>query len=413
MNKQIQTLIFLLLASFFTRAQNAISSDELFKNARTAAFEDKNYVKARQLAYQALAISPAYADIEIFLGRLYTWDKQYDSARYHFTKVLRADSINEDASIAYADLEYWNDHYEEALNICNRGLSVNPASEPLLIRKIKNLKATKNYKEASIITNLLLKTDKNNTTALALAVSLKDAVAGNKISITYDHSSFNKQFDKDWNFGSVSYGRQTKMGSVIARINYANRFSSNGLQAEVDAYPHINKTFYAYINFGYSDNVGVFPKFRAGFSLYTNLPKSFEAEAGLRYLYFAGPTNIYTFSVGKYYKSFLFNVRTYLTPSAGAVSQSYSVAGRYYFAGADDYVNLSLGTGISPDDNSQNIQLGNKQNKFSSKKISAEFSHTFLKWNVIWLSAGLINQEYQPAVKGNQLNLSLGISHRF
>ncbi|HEY8688048.1 MAG TPA: YaiO family outer membrane beta-barrel protein [Chitinophagaceae bacterium] len=413
MNKPTLIIIFFLSAASFAKAQKHISSDELFRSARYAAFEDKNYDKAKQYARQALAISPTYADIEIFLGRVFTWEKQYDSARYHFSKVLSTAPINEDASIAYADLEYWTDNYDKALNICNNALAVYPASEALLLRKAKNLNASKKFKEASLTTTQLLKINKHNTGALALASTLKDAVAINKVGVSYDNSSFDKQFDKSWKLGSISYGRQTKLGSITARINYANRFGTNGMQGEVDAYPRISKTFYSYVSFGYSGNVGVFPKYRAGFSLYANLPKSFEAEAGLRYLYFTSATNVYTLYVGKYYKSFLFSVRTYITPSNGAVSQSYSIAGRYYFKGAEDYIGLSAGTGISPDDANQNVQFNNKQTKLTTRQISASFSHTFLKWNVISISAGVINQEYRPSIKGNQINLSAGLSRRF
>lgn len=411
MNK-LTLILISLISAIGLNAQKRVSSDDLFKSARYAAFEEKNYTQAKQLARQALQISPGYADIEIFLGRLFTWDKQYDSARYHFSKVLST-GANEDASVAYTDLEYWNDHYAQALNICNQALVAYPVSEALLLRKAKILKADKNFKEAGNITTQLLKINNQNAAALALASTLKDAVAINKITISYDNSSFDKQFDKPWHFASLSYGRQTKFGSVIARMNYANRFGSNGLQGEVDAYPRINKTFYCYVSAGYSGNAGVFPKYRGGFSLYANLPKSFEAEAGIRYLYFTSATNIFTFYVGKYYKNFLFSARTYITPSNGTISQSYSVATRYYFKGADDYLGVSLGTGISPDDNNQNIQFNNKLNKLSSRQISATFSHTFLKWNIFSISAGLINQEYKPSVKGNQLNLSAAISHRF
>ncbi|MEO8862538.1 MAG: YaiO family outer membrane beta-barrel protein [Ginsengibacter sp.] len=413
MNKLILTFIFLFSFSFFLKAQKFFSSDELFKNARDAAFESKNYDKAKELAYQALNISPGYADIDIFLGRIYTWDKEYDSARFHFTKVLDANPANEDASLAYADLEYWNEHYENSLAICDRALLLYPQSEELLVRKAKNLSALKRYGEAKTIDASVLKINKNNAVAKALDISLKDKVAKNKITVGYENSSFNKQFDQPWHLGSISYTRKTALGSIIGRLNYANRFGENGWQGEVDAYPHISKIFYAYVNFGYSGNVGVFPNYRAGFSLYANLPKSFEAEVGMRYLYFTSSTNIYTASLGKYYKNFLFTARTYLTPSLGSVSQSYSLSARYYLKGADDYIGLSMGTGISPDDNSQNIQFSNKLTKLSSNKISAEFNHTFLKWNIISIGAGLINQEYQPSVKGNQFNISIGLSHRF
>jgi YaiO family outer membrane protein len=411
MNKLFVILV-LSSISFGTKAQSVLSSDELFSNARNAAFEEKNYQKAKQLAYKALEKSPAYADIDIFLGRIYTWDHDLDSARVHFLKVLNI-KPNEDASVAYADLEYWNDNYQNSLEICNTALTVYPTSEELLLRKAKNLKALKSYKEASTATENILKINPRNSAALALAISLKDELSVNKISISYENSSFDKQFSQAWNLASVSYARQTKLGSVIARVNYANRFSSNGFQGEIDAYPHISKTFYAYVNLGYSGDVGVFPKYRAGFSLYANLPNSFEGELGMRYLHFTSGTKIYTASVGKYWKSFLFTARTYITPSVTDVSQSYSINARYYMKGADDYFGLTAGTGMSPDDNNQSVQYGNKQNHLSSRKISADFSHTFLKWNIISVSTGLINQEYQPSVKGNQFNVSLGLSRRF
>jgi YaiO family outer membrane protein len=412
MNKFNVSLLILLSVSFKIQAQNALSSDELFADARKSAFENKNYQKAKELAFEALEKSPGYADVDIFLGRIYSWDHQYDSARMHFTKVLNANP-NEDASIAYADLEYWNDKYRNALEICNNALVNFPNSEELLLRKAKNLKALKNFDEAAEITRQVLKINSNNQQARALAVSIKEQLLKNKITISYENSSFDKQFDKAWNLASIAYSRQTKLGSVIARINYANRFSSNGLQAELDAYPQISKTFYGYLNFGYSGDVGVFPGYRAGMSLYANLPKSFEGELGIRYLYFTSGTKIYTASLGKYWSNFLFTARTYLTPSSTGISQSYNFSARYYLEGADDYFGLSVGSGFSPDDNTQNIQFSNKENKLSSKKISADFNHTFLKWTIISISAGIINQEYQPSERGNQFNISAGISRRF
>lgn len=361
-------MAFFLAVSLFAKAQ---TTDELFKDARDAAFQSKDYDLAKQLALRALQRSPAYAEIEVFLGRVYTWDKQYDSARFHFSKVLENGQGSEDASVAYADLEYWNDHYAAAIQVCDEGLAAHPSSEPLLLRKAKSLNAE------------------------------KDAAAVNKITLNYDRTSFDKQFDKPWQLASLSYSRYTGFGSVIARVNVANRFGENGVQGEVDAYPRINKTFYCYANFGYSGNVGVFPNVRGGFSLYANLPKSFEAEAGVRYLYFTSTTIIYTFAIGKYYKNFLFTARTYQTPSDFGFSQSYSLSGRYFLKGADDYIGLSMGSGVSPDDNTQAVLFSIKQYRFTSRQMSASFYHTFLKWNIISLGAGEINAEYQKGIRGN------------
>ena len=161
-----------------------------------------------------------------------------------------------------------------------------------------------------------------------------------------------------------------------------------GCRGEADAYPRINKTFYTYVNFGYSGNVGVFPNFRAGFSLYANLPKSFEAEAGVRYLYFTSTTIIYTFAIGKYYKNFLFTARTYQTPSDFGFSQSYSLSGRYFLKGADDYIGLSMGSGISPDETNQVVLYNGKQFTLPFKTDLRQFLPHFFEVEYRVISRG-------------------------
>ena len=94
------------IVSLGTVAQDSTSSDGLFQMARKAAFDEKNYPKAIELSKRALTISPQYSDIRIFLGRVYTWSNQYDSAKAAFEYVLNYAPDNEDASAAYTDLEY-------------------------------------------------------------------------------------------------------------------------------------------------------------------------------------------------------------------------------------------------------------------------------------------------------------------
>ena len=183
----------------------------------------------------------------------------------------------------------------------------------------------------------------------------------------------------------------------------------------MDAYPRISKTFYTYVNAGYSDNVGVFPQWRGGFSLYANLPKSFEGELGVRYLKFSGdPTWIYTAYLGKYYKSWLFSGRTYLTPSSfsNSVSASYSIAARYYYGGVDDWFGGTLGYGISPDDRFNSIQINSKV-RLVSYKAGLSFKKKITKFSVLSLAGSWFNQEYLPQTTGNQYQFSIGWLYRF
>ncbi|WP_448636228.1 YaiO family outer membrane beta-barrel protein [Pedobacter panaciterrae] len=398
----------------FLQAQDQnIGSDELFTKARSAAFDQKDYPKAISLSKQALAKSPDYTDIRIFLGRVYTWNKQPDSARQAFSQVLNKQPDNADASLAFASLEFWEGNSEKALEHVNSGLKHHSDASDLLLLKAKVLNDLKRWSEANIEIEKVIKADPNMTEARTLAARVRENSSKNKIGVNYDFIYFDKQFDDPWHLVSVDYSHQTALGSVIGRINYANRFKNNGVQFEIDAYPRISNTFQAYISGGYSNNVGVFPQYRAGFSLYANLPASFEAEAGFRYLTFGESTWIYTASVGKYYKSFWFNFRTFLTPSNNEVSQSFALTSRYYYGGADDYFSLRLGTGLSPDDPQNNVLIGNANYKLRSNNITLGYRRAFKSLNILIVNLGVDNQEYKLNTRGTQIDLGLGYIRRF
>ncbi|HEY0896583.1 MAG TPA: YaiO family outer membrane beta-barrel protein, partial [Sphingobacteriaceae bacterium] len=254
--------IFTLVCSLNVKAQDA-SADELFQMARKTAFEEKNYQKAIQLSKEALNKSPEYADIQIFLGRLYTWSDYPDSARTVLSAAFKNHPDNDDAALAYASLEYWNKNSPGALVIADQGLSKSPESPSLLLLKARILEDLERTSEAAETAEKLLKIEPKNPQARALASRLKENRTGNKAGIGYDFIYFDRQFDKPWHLASLSYGRQSKLGSIGLNLNYANRFSENGFQAEIEAYPRISKAFYSYISAAYSEDVGIFPKYRA------------------------------------------------------------------------------------------------------------------------------------------------------
>lgn len=389
-----------------------LTSDDLFLQARNAAFEQKDYPAAISLAKKALEKSPDYTDISVFLGRIYTWNDDLDAARAVFQKLEEKKVSDEDYFLAYASLEYWNDQNEKALEILENGLSYHPESEDLLILKAKIYYGADDYSAAEKATNSLLKINPKNTEARALAVKINELSAKNAVGITYTYSHFDKQFANDWHIVGISYKRVTPIGSVILKANYANRFKEGGTQLELEAYPKLSDTFYLYVGAGYSNDVGIFPKYRTGVSLNANLPKSFEAEIGYRQLYFTDNIFLYTASIGKYYKNYWFNLRTYITPSDKNISHSYTGTVRYYTKGAQDYFALQAGTGISPEENRSNL-LSNQTYKLKTFKIGGEYNFSVKEINLFSVSAMYYNQEYRPNVKGNQYDFSLGYTRKF
>lgn len=411
MNKCLGFLL-LLLFPFALYSQQNLTADELFVEARNAAFEQKDYPTSIKLAKQALVQAPDYTDISIFLGRVYTWTDDLSSARAVFEGLKKREVKDEDFFIAYASLEYWNDQNSKAIEILNRGLQYHPESQELLLLKAKVDYNSNNYTEAEKSVNTLLKIDPKNTEARALSIKINDFTSKNAIGITYNYSHFDRQFDDDWHIVGVSYKRITPIGSVILKGNFANKFAETGTQLELEAYPKLSKMFYLYVGAGYSNDVGIFPKFRSGVSLNANLPKSYEAEIGYRQLYFSNNIWMYTASVGKYYKNFWFNLRTYITPDNKNISHSYTGTVRYYTKGASDYFAFQIGTGISPEDYQSSL-LENETYKLKTFKVGGEYNFAIKKTNLFSISAMYYNQEYLPNTKGNQYDISLGYTKKF
>jgi tetratricopeptide (TPR) repeat protein len=117
----------LLLTISSASAQSTdTTADGLFQSARKAAFDNNDYPRAKQYLFRALAKAPNYVDIRIFLGRIYTWTKNYDSARLSFSQALAQKPDYEDGLVAYSDLEYFDNKYERSLEIVRGGLQSNP-----------------------------------------------------------------------------------------------------------------------------------------------------------------------------------------------------------------------------------------------------------------------------------------------
>lgn len=403
-----------LLAGFqYAGLAQAPSADALFLQARKESFENKNYSLALSLCNQALTINPAYNDVALFKGQLFSWSNQPDSAQKIYQALLLQHPANKEVLVALIALAYGSNHFTEALAYCNTALLYHANDKEVLLKKAQVMTALGTYKKAQQLNALILKNNPTDKEAKALAATIKSAKAKNFMDVDYQYSYFDKQFATPWHLASLRYTRQTSGGSVTGAVNYANRYQNNGLQVGVETYQHLSKKVYVYAEGSYALTKVVFPLYKGAFSLYANLPKSFEGEAGVRYLKFAEGTMIYTLAMSKYWKNYWFNFRTYLTPFEGRLSQAYAINGRYYFKTANDYLFLSLGKGISPDDKSNNQQLNTKAKALTSAKISAGLRKGLNAYQTLSITGGYTKQEYAPSTYGNQLDIGVGFQQRF
>lgn len=405
-------LIILLLftCSLWAQDKTAYTADELYQQAQSLPKEKDNFQKIIDLLKTALEKSPHNNDIQLFLGRAYTWNHYLDSARYQFNQVLARDPNNEEAYSAIYDVEYWNGNYNRAIDHTNMGLLYHPNSTELTLKKAKALNASKNRQRALVLLKQHLQQNPNLDTVSNYYQQLKSEQANNIIWLNYEYVHFDKRYPDPWHFASVAYSRNTSIGYLTGRLIYSNRYRLNGVQGEIDAYPHLSKNIYGYVGVAFS-NADIFQRFKVGASLYYTLPKSFEAEAGYRYLdYRTTEAHIYVLGLGKYVGNYLFNFKTFLSQNIGVYSHSHILSARYYFSDRFNYLGIQVGTGIPADDKARNIMgLG----VLTSYNAGLNYSRDIAK-NLSITLAGLWHiEEYQPSIWGNQISVNAGLIKRF
>lgn len=244
----------------------------------------------------------------------------------------------------------------------------------------------------------------------AVAQQTDSVLFKNTVTLQYEYFHFDKQFSSDWHITGLEYKHETKKVALLGRLNYANRLSQNGWQGELEAYPKFSKKVYSYAGVGYSANMPVFPKFRAGYSLYVNIPKGFELEGGFRYLYFDKNLWIAVAGVGYYAGNWFLQARSFMSDNNGFNFAGLFTA-RRYFGEMNDYAWLQYGTGVSPDE-TRNIQFTTNQRLYSNRVVIG-IKKSVQQKHILQLAVGYSRDEYLPSTFGNQLYGSIGYGRRF
>ena len=231
-----------------------------------------------------------------------------------------------------------------------KGLKFYPEDEDFLYRKASILLDLLAFDEALLAVKVLLTVYPNDARGIKLHKDILSANMKYTLGISYGLDLFSRTYAPA-NYASMQLSRANKWGSSIVRLNYSARFSSTGIQPEVDLYPKIADGVYAYLNYGYSSST-LFPRHRMGGEIYARLPKRLEASGGIRYLYFGTGSNvlIYTGSFGWYINNLWISYRPYVTPDRSGTSFSSTILIRKYFSDGNNYLGFKGGFGFSPDE---------------------------------------------------------------
>lgn len=350
--KIISVVLFFLFMHQFLMSQEKEfkgNPDTAFKNARDLAFNDKRK-QAQDTLQLILSKYPDYLDVRAFLASTYSWDGNYAEARKQFKMVLEKDENRKTDWIAYIKNEQYAEKYFKAINLSDDALKIFPNDADLLLLKAKSQMNANNRIEASRTLEKAVELYPENKEILDYSYSLNDVLSFNTLSlaVSMDYYDINKNNGRaNMYYTTLTYSRQTKYGSIIARFNYVNRFETDNYQFELDLYPRIANGFYAYLSGGFS-NSPLNPSERYGFELFKMLPGSFELSGGFRWLKFTTETTIWTGSLGWYTGNSYWAFRTYITPGEPSTSMSGRLIYRKYRSDADNYWTFELGYGASP-----------------------------------------------------------------
>lgn len=381
-------LLFILFSAVATGQNKYIGDpDASFNTARDLAFANKRK-QARDTLRLILSKYPNYTDVENLLAKTLTWDASYNEARLHYNNIITRDKSNIEVWIAAIKNEMYAKNYNVALGLANKGL--------LSIKNNKELLELKNNAIIKVKAANLITTEEPLVESKGQSNKLV-TIPKNAILLTTEAQSFNKVYNT-MSAVSVAYKRTTKYGDIIPTINYSNRFNTNGVQFQLDAYPKIGKKMYAYTSYAFSESK-IFPSHRIGGELYRSLPKSLEVSLGARYLEFSSKhATVLTGSVSWYPGNYYLSWRPYVNPSNdGSVSFSNSFTARKYLKDKYNYLDVQFGFGFSPETTQlteNNVLLSESIFYLESQDVALTYNFTVKSTkNILAATVGLTRQE--------------------
>jgi len=345
----IYASVVLALACCFSRPALADGTDDPVAHARQLAYSGKEHRD------QALMILKEYlkqnddSDARVLYGIVLSWQGRYDESREQLKQVLAGNPTHADALPALINVEFWSGHPENAEMLAREALVRKPDNIDLLLLQARALRRMNRNREAQAVLDHVLTLDSKNQAARQMRREITTTTLNREVLISHSYDWFS-----DGRSGqhetSLSMKSPTPYGSVIGRINRADRFDTTDYQTELDFYPHYRQGTYGYFNVGYSPRGNLYPSYRVGTDLYQSIGHGLEISGGYRRLGFSTGVDILTFSLAKYFHNWLFTGRGFVVPGDPGTSGTAVFSARYFLGseGLHDYLEFRYSHGASP-----------------------------------------------------------------
>jgi len=386
-------------------AQKQTNTDSLYLQAREYAFQ-ADHEKARNLCDSIISISPNYTDARILSARTYAWAGDHDKARAIIATVIKEYPNNLDAYLVAIDNEIWTGNFGKSDKLCRVALEIWPSSSEFLVRLAATQYNLAEYQPALSSVDTVLAKAPGNKKAIALRSLIIKELKQDKVKVGHSEEWFNTPFSRRLHITSIEYLKKANKFTFNPRITVGQAlmdtstfFSDPHLQTEIDLYYQISGWNYLYFNYGYGFKQ-FFPRHRQGLEFFQKLPLGFEASLGYRFLYFAPNgakdkfVDIYTASIGKYWKGFWFSGRAYLTPKQSGADNSYQLVCRFFYNDNNDFAEISASSGFSVDESVYAQQTFSSTEYLKSYRIGINGQYTYKRLFTLHASTALRFEEY-------------------
>lgn len=382
--------------------------DSLFNEAKNLAYIDE-LDRARYLCYDIIHRDSSYYDAALLIGRIYGWQRDFDSAMFWINKVLAVNDHYREAWLAKTDVSLWSANYREVISFCDS--AINTFTQPDDFIERKNI----------AIERLSRLAQPNDSLLPGIGFPAEEGRFNQDqkkkiIFVDYLFDHFQKPYIRRWHVLSTGYGQQSTTGFYSAQINIGDlvtngeKFVSNlNYQFLLTAYPRLSSKSYAFLSYGVSPGP-LFPGHYAGMEYFRNLGGGFEASLGIRYMYWNRHLFFFTGSVSKYFGNYWIAFRPYISQKADIFTNSYALMFRRFFANPADYLFLNLLTGHSPD---QPYYLIESSGSFSSHRGNIGLVKSFSDSYAGRISVGYQYEEYLRNKWRNRFDFSFGVMYYF
>ena len=408
-------LLFSSIISINTFGQ-AINSDSLLYQALHEA-KVKNYSLSKEQARLGIKIAPEYLDFHLLLGRLHQLTGQPDSARIYLNHVIDNDPNYVEAFGYITDLEINQGNLDLALRYINEGIENHPDHQAFYFKKMSIFQIEERYKDEKVFIEGSLGRFPNNSEFRQRLYFLETRNKTDRLGVNYSLTGFDRERVGPWHLIGLQYIRERNWGSLIGRVNYADRQSlgesiSSGTQFELESYVFIGKNGYTHLSGAYSDSE-VFPRTRLGLSYFHNYRDGWESEIGGRLVNVAGRQfRSGILGIGKYMGSFWLNGRMFLQNEEPNYYPAFTFTSRYYFNSRFDYLQVLTGYGTSPDERATLNQFENRV-AMDSYRVGLGY---FRLWNDHILTGTQFTFNHQqiiPGLQQKEYELFLMLQYKF